>query len=85
MLTSIYIKNFKAFKEVELSTANLTLFTGLNGMGKSTVLQALLLLRQSYEKKTIPGKGLFLNGDYIDIGRGKDAFSMSGEGGDSIL
>jgi predicted ATPase len=80
MITSIYIKNFKAFKEVELSLSNLTLFTGLNGMGKTTVIQALLLLRQSYEKKTLPDKGLFLNGDYISIGRGKDAYSMYGEG-----
>ncbi len=80
MITSIYIKNFKAFKEVELSPANLTLFTGLNGMGKTTVIQSLLLLRQSYEKKTLPGKGLFLNGDYVDIGKGKDAYSLYGEG-----
>lgn len=80
MITSIYIKNFKAFKEIELSPANLTLFTGLNGMGKTTVIQSLLLLRQSYEKKTLPGKGLFLNGDYVDIGKGKDAYSINGEG-----
>jgi len=79
MITSIYIKNFKAFKEIELSPANLTLFTGLNGMGKSTVIQSLLLLRQSYEKKTLPGKGLFLNGDYVNIGKGKDAYSINGE------
>ncbi len=80
MITSIYIKNFKAFKEVELSPSNLTLFTGLNGMGKTTVIQSLLLLRQSYEKKTLPDKGLFLNGEYIDIGKGKDAYSTYGEG-----
>lgn len=80
MITSIYIKNFKAFKEIELSPANLTLFTGLNGMGKTTVIQSLLLLRQSYEKKTLPDKGLFLNGDYVDIGKGKDAYSISGDG-----
>ncbi|MCK4763228.1 MAG: DUF3696 domain-containing protein [Candidatus Aminicenantes bacterium] len=79
MITSIYIKNFKAFKEAEISPANLTLFTGLNGMGKTTAIQSLLLLRQSYEKKTLPDKGLFLKGDYIDIGNGKDAYSMYGE------
>lgn len=80
MITSIYLKNFKAFKEAELSPANLTLFTGLNGMGKTTIIQSLLLLRQSYEKKTLPDKGLFLNGDYIFIGEGKDAYCMYGEG-----
>lgn len=80
MITSIYIKNFKAFKEAELAPSNLTLFAGLNGMGKSSFIQSLLLLRQSYEKKTLPDKGLFLNGDYLTIGEGKDAYSMYGEG-----
>ncbi|NJN77796.1 MAG: AAA family ATPase, partial [Saprospiraceae bacterium] len=28
----------------------LNLFTGANGVGKSSIIQALLLLRQSYEK-----------------------------------
>jgi predicted ATPase len=80
MITSIYIKNFKAFKEAELAPANLTLLTGLNGMGKSTLIQSLLLLRQSYEEKTLPDKGMLLNGKYTNIGKGKDAFSMYGEG-----
>ncbi len=84
MITSIHIKNFKAFKEAELSLSNLTLITGLNGMGKTSLIQSLLLLRQSYEKKTLPDKGLFLNGDYVNIGKGKDAYCMYGEG-DHIL
>lgn len=80
MITSINIENFKAFKEADLSFANLTLLSGLNGMGKTTVIQSLLLLRQSYEKKTLPDKGLFLNGDYLTIGGGKDAYCRDGEG-----
>lgn len=80
MITSIYIKNFKAFKEAELAPSNLTLLAGLNGMGKTSFIQSLLLLRQSYEKKTLPDKGLFLNGDYLTIGEGKDAYAMNGEG-----
>jgi predicted ATPase len=80
MITSIYIKNFKVFKEAELAPSNLTLITGLDGMGKTSFIQSLLLLRQSYEKKTLPDKGLFLNGDYLTIGEGKDAYAMNGEG-----
>ena len=79
MITSLYLKNFKAFKEAELAPTNLTLLTGLNGMGKSTIIQSLLLLRQSYEKKTLTEKGLSLNGDYIYIGKGKEAFAEDGE------
>ena len=79
MITSLNIKNFKAFKEADLSFANLTLLSGLNGMGKTTVIQSLLLLRQSYEKKTLHDKGLFLKGDYLTIGGGKDAYCRDGE------
>jgi predicted ATPase len=49
-------------------------------MGKTSFIQSLLLLRQSYEKKTLPDKGLFLNGDYLTIGEGKDAYSVDAEG-----
>lgn len=80
MITLIYIENFKVFTRAELTLAPLTLLTGLNGMGKTTFIQSLLLLRQSFEKKSLPGKGLFLNGDYIKIGNGKDAYCMDGEG-----
>jgi len=52
----------------------------MNGMGKTSVIQSLLLLRQSYERKTLPDKGLFLNGDYLTIGSGKDAYCSDGEG-----
>jgi len=78
MITNLYIKNFKAFQEVEINSCRLNIFTGLNGMGKSTFLQVLLLLRQSYRQNTLLNKGLLLNGEYIEIGKGKDAYSMYG-------
>jgi len=49
MIKKIYIKNFKALKTVDIELSNINIFTGLNGMGKSTMIQALLLLRQSSE------------------------------------
>ena len=76
MITRIRIRNFKAFKEAEINLATLNLFTGMNGMGKSTFLQSLLLLRQS-DANIIPEiKGLQLKGEMIDIGKGKDAHSI---------
>ncbi|MCK9411710.1 MAG: DUF3696 domain-containing protein [Prolixibacteraceae bacterium] len=73
MITRIRIQNFKAFKEAEINLTNLNLFTGMNGMGKSTFIQSLLLLRQS-DANFIPElKGLQLKGNLIDIGKGKDA------------
>ncbi|MCI0470745.1 MAG: DUF3696 domain-containing protein [Candidatus Aminicenantes bacterium] len=80
MISYIYIENFKVFTRGELNLAPLTLLTGLNGMGKTTFIQSLLLLRQSYEKKSLPDEGLLLNGDYVEIGKGKDAYCMDGVG-----
>lgn len=51
MLTQAHLTNFKCFgekREFELSKINL--FTGLNGSGKSSVLQSILLLSQSVYK-----------------------------------
>jgi predicted ATPase len=73
MITSLYIKNFKALGEHLLVFKPLTLISGLNSTGKSSVLQSILTLRQSYQQKLLPSQGLALNGDLVSIGRGKDA------------
>ena len=49
MLESIELSNFKCFRKLELNCAPLTLLCGMKGMGKSSVIQALLVLRQSCE------------------------------------
>lgn len=73
MITKLQLSNFKAFKELEINTSNLNVFAGLNGIGKSTVIQALLLLRQSFLKLGSPeSQGIYLKGDLIDLGTGKD-------------
>ncbi|MXV51977.1 DUF3696 domain-containing protein [Pedobacter sp. HMF7647] len=77
MITRVLMQNFKAFKEAEINLTALNLFTGLNGMGKSSFLQSLLLLRQSeIEGITLLG-GLRLKGNLIDIGKGKDAYCVN--------
>ena len=47
MITNITLENFKCFRKVEVNPKLVTLFIGPNGTGKSGVLQALLLLKQS--------------------------------------
>jgi len=74
MIRSLQLRNFKCFKSQSIDFASLTLLSGLNGMGKSSVLQALLLLRQSYEQKLLQETGLALNGNLIQIGTATDAF-----------
>ena len=43
----VVINNFKSLKSIDISLSNLTLITGLNSTGKSSFIQALLLLRQN--------------------------------------
>ena len=46
MIAGIRLTNFKRFRELSLDTANLTVLTGANSAGKTSVLHALLLARQ---------------------------------------
>ena len=48
----VIVKNFKSLKNVDIRLNNLTLFTGINSMGKSSFIQALLLLKQNKETIT---------------------------------
>lgn len=55
------IDNFKCFKHIELGLPNLTVLVGSNGMGKSTIIQSLLLIRSSRESDN---ENVELNGPY---------------------
>jgi predicted ATPase len=48
-MITLIIKNFKCFYDIEISINDLTVFAGGNGNGKSTAIQALLLLRRTIE------------------------------------
>lgn len=58
MISLLHLKNFKAFQDQLLEFRPLTLLSGLNSTGKSSVLQSLLLLRQSYQQQLLPDTGL---------------------------
>ncbi len=73
MIANLKIQNFKPFQDCSLQLKPLTLLSGLNSTGKSSVLQVLLLLRQSYQQGLLPHKGLALNGDLVRIGIAQDA------------
>lgn len=72
MITGITLRNFKAFKEFEFRPSNLTVLAGMNGMGKSSVIQALLLLRQSFYDTRLMNGAISLNGNLVNLGTGKD-------------
>lgn len=74
MIDALHIENFKCFENQRFELGNLTLLTGLNGTGKSSVIQVLLLLRQSYQRQFLQTGGLLLNGDLIQLGIVRDIF-----------
>ena len=55
-----------------LECAQLNLLCGLNGAGKSSVMQALLALRQSFDAGELPAGRLVLEGELIELGAGAD-------------
>lgn len=71
MLKNLKINNFKCFDSLSIELSNLNVFAGINSMGKSSVIQAILLLKQSFDMGAIT-KGLHLNGDVTRIGTGYD-------------
>ena len=73
MIQSIQLTNFKCFEDQEVIFRPLTLLAGLNSSGKSTIIQALLLLRQSFLENLLPNVGLTLNGKLAQLGTAKDA------------
>jgi predicted ATPase len=79
MLEYIGVKRFKTLLDASLPLNFLNVFSGLNSMGKSSIIQVLLLLRQSYERNVLPHKGLLLNGEYASVGTGRDALSIDSE------
>ena len=67
MIRRLTIHNFKIHKDTELDLPSLTILTGMNGMGKSSVFQIMLALRDSVMKGFYPEQ-LNLQGDSFLIG-----------------
>ena len=74
MIRSLHIRNFKCFENQPFELGKLTLLSGLNGTGKSSVLQSLVMLRQSHQQRFLQDTGLLLNGDLVQLGKAKDVF-----------
>ncbi|MYT38636.1 DUF3696 domain-containing protein [Streptomyces sp. SID8356] len=62
MITSLRVRYFKRFADASFALRPLTVLTGLNGTGKSTTVQSLLLARQLADAPA--GRVVQLNGPY---------------------
>lgn len=72
MLTNLKIENFKTWSEVAMECRPLTGLFGANSSGKSSLIQFLLLLKQTKEA-TDRSIALDFNGRYVKLGNFSDA------------
>ncbi len=68
MITRLDLKNFKCFEKLSLPFSPLTILTGFNAGGKSSVYQSLLLLSQSMRTNRRQPATLILNGNLVKLG-----------------
>ncbi|SDZ59588.1 DUF3696 domain-containing protein [Pseudomonas sp. NFIX28] len=68
MFHMLSVENFKSFSAKQsVKLAPITLIYGPNSSGKSSLIQSLMLLKQSLTRPSEQG-GLVSNGEYVDLG-----------------
>ncbi|MDR1181278.1 MAG: DUF3696 domain-containing protein [Bacteroidales bacterium] len=80
MIRQVELNNFKSHKHTQLYFSNLTVLCGANGSGKSSIIQALLLIRESNMRN--PNEWfeyLNLKTNSVIIGTAKDALYQFSE------
>lgn len=76
-MTSLGIKNFKCFTDTVIELNQLSLLVGANGVGKSTVIQALLLIKNTIVASSKNEKKVALNDESITLGTADDIFCQT--------
>jgi predicted ATPase len=79
-IEAVSLENFKSFRtQQKIPLRNLSLFLGANSSGKSSAIQALMILKQTIECSS-PETELLLSGKYANIGDYCDVQNKSGTG-----
>lgn len=78
MLQRLCFTNFKSWPKADLACGGITGLFGTNSSGKTSILQFLLLLKQTKEA-TDRLLSLELNGDYVELGTIRDAIYQHDE------
>ncbi len=74
MFHRLQLENFKAWKKADMRLAPLTGLFGTNSSGKTSILQFLLMLKQTVESSD-RALVLNLNGNYVELGTFRDMVS----------
>lgn len=86
MIKYIHIENFKSIKKIGVPLSKLNLFFGMNGMGKSSTIQSLLLCRQSFWKNGCNSiESVFPNGDLIELGTSGEVFCHNADNNSMLI
>jgi len=84
MIKELTLRNFKCFNtEKTFAFSKLNLLTGINGRGKSSLLQSVLILTQSAWQVTNL-KYLIINGEILNLGNFDDIKNSETKKGESI-
>jgi len=83
-LRALRLTNFKRFLDVEIALSPLTVLTGVNGGGKTSVLHGLLLAHQA-SAGAQPPEFVELNGPFgLELGEVQDVFHLDADPEDGI-
>lgn len=74
MITELRLKNFKCLKDDVFPLSKINVFAGRNGIGKSSLLQSMLLIAQSLDDNGLLKK-VKINGDFLQLGSYNDIIS----------
>ena len=75
----ITMTNFKCFEEQSIPLAGINVLAGMNATGKSTVVQSLLLLRQTGVGESGKPESLNWRGSLVDLGAFQDVVRAGAE------
>ncbi len=74
-MKKLRVQNFKCFEDKTMNFKKLTVLAGGNGAGKSTIIQILLVLLQTYNANSkefgISSKKIYLNDYFCELGNSK--------------
>jgi predicted ATPase len=76
MIDTLHLTSFKCFESLDLPLGHLTVLSGINGGGKSSVIQSLVLLAQTLDEREW-SRSLLLNGPSLTLGSAADVINQT--------